>query len=290
MKHRALRFLSGWVLVLCLAMVSLIGCGLESKGGMADPKPSSPNDAATAPKGTMTRSAGSSSRLIARAVFVKLVVDDPERARRDIRRRTLTLGGWVENEFSEHSDGDETGSMTLQIPSMSVDSFLAELSSMARHVERREDIARDVTAECVDLDARLRIKKAAEERYLSILSRAQTVPDVLAVEKELRAVREEIESAESQQRKLQGEVAMSTVRIGLGPPGVGQDSSTGFFGRLGRGLAGGVDLGLSMLIGLAWSWPVWMVLLLLVYGFLRLLRKRRARKERQSESARKTEK
>ena len=76
----------------------------------------------------------------------------------------------------------------------------------------------DVTAEHADVTARLRNKRALEQRYLELLQQAHKVSDVLEVEAKVGAVREEIEAVESRLNVLNDEVAFSTITLKLYQP------------------------------------------------------------------------
>lgn len=73
----------------------------------------------------------------------------------------------------------------------------------------------DVTAEFVDVEAQLKNLKATEAQFLQILSRAQKIEDVLAVQRELTNVRSQIESFEGRKKYLSQSAAMSTVTVNL---------------------------------------------------------------------------
>ena len=69
-------------------------------------------------------------------------------------------------------------------------------------------------AQWVDLDARLRNAHRTEERLTELLAqKSDSLEDVLAVERELARVREEIETQEAQRRGLDAQVAMSTLTL-----------------------------------------------------------------------------
>jgi hypothetical protein len=65
----------------------------------------------------------------------------------------------------------------------------------------------------VDLTARLKTQKKLEERYLAILARAESVEDMLKVEKQLSVARGEIEKLEGRQRYLDNQVELSTISV-----------------------------------------------------------------------------
>ena len=79
---------------------------------------------------------------------------------------------------------------------------------------------RDVTGEAIDLEARLRSERSAEQSLLKLLDRAVSVSDVLTVERELKRVRADIERLQGQLEFIQRSVALATITVSFVlPPG-----------------------------------------------------------------------
>ena len=93
-------------------------------------------------------------------------------------------------------------------------------------VTNRSLSAEDVTAQSVDLEARVASFRAARDKLLELLNRATTVADAIAAQAELARVQAELDSLEAQLKSLQTSVALSQLsitlnrRIVLGPLGV----------------------------------------------------------------------
>jgi len=102
---------------------------------------------------------------------------------------------------------------TLRVPSNQLDQTLEELRRLGR-VESESQGGRDVSRQAMDLDARLRNSRAAEQRLTELLrSRTGNITDVLAVEKEMTRVREEIERMDAERKNLGEEVAFAAVDL-----------------------------------------------------------------------------
>ena len=103
--------------------------------------------------------------------------------------------------------------LTVRIPSENFDVFIKDVSNGVSYFDNKEINAQDVTAEYIDLDARLIAKKKLESRYLELLSKATKMSEMLAIEAQLSAIREEVEAKEGQLRYLQSQVSLSTITI-----------------------------------------------------------------------------
>ncbi|MEZ4236587.1 MAG: DUF4349 domain-containing protein [Myxococcota bacterium] len=123
-------------------------------------------------------------------------------------------GGFVADEQLWGDDEQPTGaSLRLRVPAEQLDPLLAWLQGEA-HVQRLDSRTTDVTAEWVDLEARLRAHRAGEERMIGLVAdRTASLADVLAAERELTRIRGEIEQIEGRRRVLDDQIALATVHL-----------------------------------------------------------------------------
>ena len=159
-------------------------------------------------------SQAAANRKIVYTADVRLVVDDVSSFVAEVRRQTVDLGGFVGDATESGRTGSyRTATLTVRVPSAAYGRLLDQVSLLGE-VERRQETAADVTAQFVDLDARLRNKRREEERLVELLTDATgKLVDVLAVEKELSRVREEVERYQGQMNVLSDQIALSTVTI-----------------------------------------------------------------------------
>ncbi|PBI87473.1 hypothetical protein BSF41_29100 [Flavobacterium sp. ACN2] len=104
-------------------------------------------------------------------------------------------------------------SLTVKVPSQNFDRFINNVSKGVSYFEVKNISAEDVTEQFIDLTSRLNTKKKLEERYLQILQKATKVSEILEIEKQISAIREEIESKEGQLKYLESRVSESTITI-----------------------------------------------------------------------------
>jgi hypothetical protein len=141
-------------------------------------------------------------------------VDSLEPAVAAVRQLAARLGGFVAD-VSVLGGRDQVRSATLQLrlPVGRFDEAVAGLTPFG-HVERVTVQAQDVSEEYVDGSARLANARRLEARLIELLARATgRLADVLAVERELARVREEIERAEGRLRWLRTRSALSTLAV-----------------------------------------------------------------------------
>ena len=115
--------------------------------------------------------------------------------------------------FNRNRGERRAGSWVVRVPVAHYKAFLAGVKNLGVP-EQMQESASDVTAEYVDLEARIANQKRLEQRILSVLDEVQgRISDVLEVEKQLARVRETVERLEGQMRYLKDRVSMTTVTV-----------------------------------------------------------------------------
>jgi hypothetical protein len=154
------------------------------------------------------------AELIARTAEITIIVPDFATARSRLEVLLTARAG-----FSSHLALNTTigrrPSMddAISIPASQLDATLADLRKLGR-VENESQTGTDVTAQTVDLEARLSNARNTEKSLIQLVAdRSGGLKDVLAVEVELGRVRGEIESMEAQRKSLATQVERSTITV-----------------------------------------------------------------------------
>jgi len=203
-------------------------------------------------------------KLIKRGHFV-YPVGDLQKAESWMRERVKAFDGYIASESENNYDYRREVNMELRIPSARFDDFSETLLDQYKHFDRKDINVQDVTAEFLDVEARIKTKKELEARYLDILKRAKNVTEILEVERELSSIRQEIESAEGRMKFLRNQTSYSTINVNMYREQTGP--SVGFLNKLGQGFVNGWNGFLSVIVGLVTIWPF----ILLIGGLLWLL-------------------
>ncbi len=152
--------------------------------------------------------------MIIRNGSASVQVDSLELGIAAVQRMATTYGGFVGNTSLSAGDNQvRSATIELKIPSARYDEALAGLRPIGK-VEAVTSTAEDVGEEFVDMTARVTNARRLEERLITLLAtRTGKLEDVLAVERELARVREEIERYEGRLRFLKTRVAISTLSV-----------------------------------------------------------------------------
>ena len=151
---------------------------------------------------------------IARTARLRIRVTDFEAARPVVDGVVASTGGLVGRVDVSGSRGDaRTLTATLHIPAAQLDAAMSTLKSIGRVVDEAQS-GEDVTEQVVDVTARLANARNTEKRLTDLLQkRTGDLADVLAAEREIARVREEIERFVAQRQALGRRVTYATLSL-----------------------------------------------------------------------------
>jgi len=124
-------------------------------------------------------------------------------------------GDVYSSNFSQSSRGTKSGYITLRVPAANFEITFSQIKKVATQVLSESTNAQDITAEYIDLEARLKNKQAEEQSFLDLLKRSGKMEEILAVTQEVARVRGEIEQLAGQKRYLDSQTEMSTIMVNL---------------------------------------------------------------------------
>lgn len=155
------------------------------------------------------------TRYMIRNGSLDLSVKDTRETIREIRTMIEDTGGIISSSYIyEIREGQFGAYLTLRVPEQFFDQTMQQLETYGKATNVQTGVD-DVTMQYVDLESRLNNQIAQEKRLIEILDMADTVEDVLEVEKELYRIRGEIESMTAQLTYLKDQVTYSTINLSL---------------------------------------------------------------------------
>jgi Domain of unknown function (DUF4349) len=177
------------------------------------------------------------------------------------------------------TEGKEYGSIfrrvIVRVPSKNFDAFLSDISKGVSYFDNKEISSQDVTEEYIDIDARLKAKKVLEARYLELLKKANKVSEMLEIEAQLSAIREEIEAKQGQLRYMKSQISMSTITIEFYKKVAEEAGATISYGsKIWNAISSGFNSISSFFIGLLSIWPFLFILAAAVYYIRKRFKKK----------------
>lgn len=197
---------------------------------------------------------------------------DEERTHADILAKAKKYQAYISNDNQTRNDYQITTKMQMRIPSDKFDDFIATVEKDVQKFDEKNIEVLDVTAEYIDVSARMKTKKELEQHYYDLLKQTRNVTEVLQVEQELNTVRADIESAEGRLKYLKDKVNMSTLNLTFYET---TSAPVGFFGQIGKSFVSGWKGFLYFILGIITIWPILLFVIVVLYW---LVRRRRNRK------------
>lgn len=206
---------------------------------------------------------------------ISFETDDLVKTKASIAHSIQKVNGYISSENQNNYGDRKTINLSVRIPAQYFDSILSQISKNVVKFDTKNIQISDVTEEFLDVESRLKNKKQLEIKYLDILKRANSVQEILEVEKELGKIREEIESTEGRLKYLENQVAFSTLNISFYK--IEESESTSFVKRVSNGFSNGFENLKSFFIGLLQIWPFIIVFVVIVFWLKKRVLKRKSK-------------
>ena len=208
-------------LVLVLGL-SLTGCSAGRLGSASGGSEAiSPG---TAPNSKVSDGSGSKSSVIVKRQVVTtgtvvIKTANPISAADHAASITDAAGGRVDdrNQNAATATDPASATLTLRIPSSRLTRALAQLKKLGT-VESIAISTDDVTTKSEDLGARITALQTSITRLLALEAKATTTADLIALEGDIASRQADLESLTAQQRYLNDQMSMSTIKLELLAP------------------------------------------------------------------------
>jgi hypothetical protein len=247
---------------------------------MAPPQPISGgmpySDAA--PQNTEAKTLSTENKII-KTAHLEFQVNDIEKSKKRISQLVNAQKGYIANLEEVNDRTRIQASFTIRVPASVFDHLVENILNDGIYVNSSKIERRDVTAEFLDLKARMETQKALESRYREILRQARNVEEILKVEAALGSLREEIEAKEGRMKYLAHQAEYSTILVSAyqtlpyAPPPKSEGQN--FVGRLASSLVNGWAGLVDFTLNLISAWPALILFCALFYLTIRWVNQRR---------------
>lgn len=243
MKHPRVRGL----LALLLAALLLAGCSTGAPNDMEQGAPGGVAGEGVYEDGNAGQTAmPETSQKLIYTITIDAETDDLNKLLTDLEAQLAQLGGYVQSknvragsQTSTHSTRYAT--MTLRLPAEHFRSFVGHVEG-ATNILSSSETAEDVTLQYVAVESRITALEIEEARLLELLTRAESLNDLLILESKLSDIRQELEEVKSQLKLYDNKITYSTVHLNITEvveftqvkedPSVWERISTGFVSSL----------------------------------------------------------
>ena len=198
------------------------------------------------------------------------ITETKQRIKQAVKKYKAYISSEVEDNYYDRISND----ITIRVPFENFDKLLADIGKGVESFDSKNISISDVTSEYLDVEARIKTKKELENRYHELLNKANTVSEILEIEREIANLRSDIESYEGRLKYLKNQVSYSTLEVNFYKT---KDVTTQnkFSDKFSDGFSNGWDNFIWFFVFLANVWPFILVILTIVFFVVRYERKRR---------------
>jgi autonomous glycyl radical cofactor GrcA len=149
----------------------------------------------------------SDERMVAYAVSMELSVKNPAETRQLISEQIKSNNGFIVKETEDY--------ISTRIPSENMDNFLDSIKKLGK-IKNESKTGTDITDQYRDNVIRLDSLKNVRNRYLALLEKANTINEILSIEKELERINLQIERLEGAIKHAELSVSYSIITVRFG--------------------------------------------------------------------------
>ncbi len=165
----------------------------------------------------MTGTANGQEQRIMYSAQMQLETSNVDTAEQLLQSSLADMGGYVIESRRWSSNEQPYLRLQVRVPVARFEEALTAFAALGE-VKEQSVQGQDVTQEYMDVSARLRNKQQQEQRYLELLGEAQSVEDVLSVERELERIRVEIESMQGRIQFLESRTDYAAITVTVTEP------------------------------------------------------------------------
>jgi hypothetical protein len=185
------------------------------------------------------------------------------------------LGGFVQ----ASSEETRSGHLVMRIPAKSFDAARRGLKDLGIRVERESIQGQDVTAQFVDLKARLEILQARKDALLELLHKASSLDAILRLNNAVDDVLTRIEEIKGQIRLINDQTSKATISLAMREEGVEVTPAVdkpSLGSALAHGVAGFLSVLYAIVVGVGYLVPI-AAIAAVIWLIVRTARRREAR-------------
>lgn len=220
------------------------------------------------------------NRMVIKNADLSVRVDDVPGALTKASNIAQVLGGFTfGSRATKDEDSTPNGEITIRVPATRFESALKQIKALGLVLSEATS-GEDVTAQVADLGARIKVLKAEEDSYVTMLRGARRVGEMLEIKERLSQVRQEIESSTAQVNSLKNLASLSTIHCSFSEKvkiaeGKGNTDPGGFeqaWNGAVNGLSGALSfLGRAVIVLFVYS-PIWLPALVVIWLFQRRMK------------------
>jgi len=211
-------------------------------------------------------------------------VSNLQASKTNIDTLVRNLGGYYDKESLSNNDYSTEYDLAIRIPSNRLEILIQEIEKGEGEVSYKEIVARDVTAEFIDLETRLTNKQKYLARYQDLLGNAKSIKEILDIQENIRVLEEEIESTTGKLKYLNDLVNYSTLELNISQKKdfkYTHEHRENYFEKLKQSLSGGWYGFIDFFFFLLSNWAILILISVLIYFWMKSRKRRKSKKQKE---------
>ena len=144
---------------------------------------------------------------------VSVLVENINKSIEALKSINSTFGGQITSIYDSGKGNERVVQIVVKVPVEKFEEYYEQLRKLEGEVVYANISTADLTEEYIDITSRLNNLRNTEAQLNKILEQAKSITDVLAVQKELNAIRGEIESYEQRKRYFDSQTDYSYISV-----------------------------------------------------------------------------
>ena len=212
MKFQKLISLTVCILAIILG---LVGCGTAMDKEFTN----ATTDTYLSTEESSSDSSLPENRKLIQTVEMTVETENLDTVLSQINTRISELKGYIESSNVQHGSAYSdsryrNATITVRIPAENLNSFINKVDDISNVVSSKKTVD-DITLNYVATESRMKALQTEESRLLELMSKAETMDDLLTVEKRLTEVRTELEQVTSALKLYDNQVTYATVNLSI---------------------------------------------------------------------------
>ena len=206
-----------WLLCLLL-LLGLVGCSAKESTASRPMADSYITNEEVKPDVENTTALPENRKLIQK-INMQVETDNLDTVLQSINERIAQLGGYMESSNVQNGSAYSgkryrNANLTIRIPAEGLNAFLDRVGEVTNVVSSQKTVE-DVTLQYVATESRIKALQAEETRLLELMSKAESLNDLLTLDKYLTDVRAELEQVTSSLKVLENQVDYATIYLSI---------------------------------------------------------------------------
>ena len=209
------------LLMALVLLLSFTGCGMASESGVAydqvAPELNKGNSMEVPSDSTASQVDLPENRKMIQKVWIDTETEDMDAVMSGVNDKIRELGGYVEAQQSYNGSSysgtrRRTAELTVRIPEDKLEQFVEQVNAASNVVSTNRTVD-DIPLSYVATESRILALETQQTRLLELLGKAETMEDLLTIEKELTNVLTELEQVKSTLKVYDNQINYATIYL-----------------------------------------------------------------------------